>query len=69
MSSVAEAIFLGISTFPSESFIFDIYLQADMVIKSALKLMSDAYAPHILSLSTFKSGTWVEEPSGDSLVP
>ena len=48
---------------PDLFFNFDIYQQADMVIKSALKLVSDAYAPSILSLSTFESGTRAEESS------
>ncbi len=48
---------------PDLFFNFDIYQQADMVIKSALKLISDAYAPSILSLSTFESGTLAEESS------
>ena len=32
-----------------------------MIIKSALKLTSDAYAPSVLNLSTFESGTFAEE--------
>ncbi len=42
-------------------FNFDQYKQADMVIKAALKLTSDAYAPSILTLSTFESGILAEE--------
>ena len=42
---------------PERFFDFSAYQQADMVIKSALKLISDAYSPAILSLSTFESGT------------
>ena len=46
---------------PERFFDFNAYQQADMVIKSALKLVSDAYAPSIFSLSTFESGTRAEE--------
>ena len=46
---------------PERFFDFGAYKQADMVIKSALKLVSDAYAPVIFSLSTFESGTRAEE--------
>ena len=46
---------------PERFFDFSAYQQADMVIKSALKLISDAYSPAILSLSTFESGTRAEE--------
>ena len=46
---------------PERFFDFEAYQQADMVIKSALKLVSDAYAPAIFSLSTFESGTRAEE--------
>ncbi|UCD11609.1 MAG: radical SAM protein [Nitrospinaceae bacterium] len=46
---------------PERFFDFDAYRQADMVIKSALKLVSDAYAPSVFSLSTFESGTRAEE--------
>ncbi len=46
---------------PERFFDFGAYQQADMVIKSALKLVSDAHAPAILSLSTFESGTGAEE--------
>jgi len=46
---------------PERFFDFDAYQQADMVIKSALKLVSDAHAPAILSLSTFESGSGAEE--------
>ena len=46
---------------PDRFFDFSAYQQADMVIKSALKLISDAYSPSILSLSTFESGTRAEE--------
>jgi anaerobic magnesium-protoporphyrin IX monomethyl ester cyclase len=46
---------------PERFFDFPSYQQADMVIKSALKLVSDAYAPSVLSLSTFESGTRAEE--------
>jgi len=46
---------------PERFFDFNTYKQADMVIKSALKLVSDAYAPAIFSLSTFESGTRAEE--------
>ncbi len=42
-------------------FDFEAYKQADMIIKSALKLVSDAYSPSILTLSTFESGTRAEE--------
>jgi hypothetical protein len=42
-------------------FNFDSYKQADMIIKSALKLISDAFSPSILTLSTFESGTHAEE--------
>ena len=42
---------------PDQFFDFQTYKQADMIIKSALKLVSDAYAPSILTLSTFESGT------------
>lgn len=42
-------------------FDFEDYKQADMIIKSALKLISDAYSPSILTLSTFESGTRAEE--------
>lgn len=46
---------------PERFFDFDAYQQADMIIKSALKLVSDAYTPSIFSLSTFESGTRAEE--------
>ena len=46
---------------PERFFDFGAYKQADMVIKSALKLVSDAYSPAIFSLSTFESGTRAEE--------
>jgi len=46
---------------PERFFDFPSYQQADMVIKSALKLVSDAYAPAVFSLSTFESGTRAEE--------
>ena len=46
---------------PERFFDFGSYKQADMVIKSALKLVSDAYSPAIFSLSTFESGTRAEE--------
>ena len=46
---------------PERFFDFSTYKQADMVIKSALKLVSDAYSPSILTLSTFESGTRAEE--------
>jgi len=46
---------------PERFFNFDDYRQADMVIQSALKLVSDAYAPCILTLSTFESGFGAEE--------
>jgi len=46
---------------PDRFFNFEAYKQADMVIKSALKLISDAYAPSVLTLSTFESGTRAEE--------
>ena len=46
---------------PERFFNFESYQQADMIIKSALKLVSDAYAPSIFSLSTFESGTRAEE--------
>ena len=46
---------------PDRFFHFDSYRQADMIIKSALKLVSDAYSPSIFSLSTFESGTRAEE--------
>ena len=45
----------------SRFFDFETYKQADMIIKSALKLVSDAYSPSILTLSTFESGTRAEE--------
>ena len=46
---------------PERFFDFPSYQQADMVIKSALKLISDAHSPAVLSLSTFESGTRAEE--------
>ena len=46
---------------PESFFDFSTNKQADMVIKSALKLVSDAYSPSILTLSTFESGTRAEE--------
>lgn len=46
---------------PERFFDFQSYQQADMVIKSALKLVSDAHAPAVFSLSTFESGTRAEE--------
>ena len=48
---------------PEMFFDFESYQQADMIIKSALKLVSDAYSPSILSLSTYESGTRAEEPT------
>lgn len=49
---------------PDRFFDFDAYRQADMIIKSALKLISDAYAPSVFNLSTFESGTRAEESIG-----
>jgi len=46
---------------PDRFFNFDSYRQADMIIKSALKLVSDAYSPSVFSLSTFESGARAEE--------
>lgn len=46
---------------PELFFDIDVYRQADMIIKSALKLTSDAYSPSLISLSTFESGTRAEE--------
>ncbi len=46
---------------PKLFFDFKAYKEADMIIKSALKLVSDAYSPSILTLSTFESGTRAEE--------
>lgn len=46
---------------PDRFFDFDSYQRADMIIKSALKLTSDAYSPSIFSLSTFESGVRAEE--------
>jgi len=46
---------------PELFFNFNTYKQADMMIKSALKLVSDAYSPSILTLSTFESGFRAEE--------
>ncbi|SVD35956.1 uncharacterized protein METZ01_LOCUS388810, partial [marine metagenome] len=46
---------------PELFFDFNVYKEADMIIKSALKLVSDAYSPSILTLSTFESGTRAEE--------
>lgn len=46
---------------PDLFFQLDSYRQADMIIKSALKLTSDAFAPSVLTLSTFESGTFAEE--------
>lgn len=48
---------------PELFFDFNRYRQADMIVKSALKLVSDAYAPAILTLSTFESGARLEESS------
>lgn len=46
---------------PDLFFDFDVYRQADMIVKAALKLTSDAYSPSVLTLSTFESGTRAEE--------
>ncbi|MEE2986443.1 MAG: radical SAM protein [Nitrospinota bacterium] len=46
---------------PERFFDFDGYVEADMIIQSALKLVSDSCSPSILSLSTFESGTRAEE--------
>lgn len=46
---------------PDLFFDFNNYRQADTIIKSALKLVSDAYSPSILTLSTFESGIRAEE--------
>jgi len=46
---------------PERFFDFKAYKQADMIIKSALKLVSDAFSPSILTLSTFESGVRAEE--------
>ena len=46
---------------PERFFDFESYKQADMIIKSGLKLVSDAYSPSVLTLSTFESGTRAEE--------
>lgn len=46
---------------PERFFDFEEYRQADMIIKSALKLVSDAYSPAIFTLSTFESGVRAEE--------
>ncbi len=59
LSQIEEA--KAVMRTPDRFFDFDSYQQADMVIKSALKLVSDAYAPSVFSLSTFESGTRAEE--------
>ena len=59
ISAVEEA--KSVLRTPDRFFDFPSYKQADMVIKSALKLVSDAHAPAVLSLSTFESGTRAEE--------
>ncbi len=41
---------------PDLFFNLDAYRQADMIIKSALKLTSDAFSPSLITLSTFESG-------------
>ena len=46
---------------PDRFFDFNSYRQADLIIKSALKLVSDVYAPTVFNLSTFESGTRAEE--------
>ncbi|PIR01784.1 MAG: radical SAM protein [Nitrospinae bacterium CG11_big_fil_rev_8_21_14_0_20_45_15] len=46
---------------PERFFDFNAYRQADLIIKSALKLVSDVYAPTVFNLSTFESGTRAEE--------
>jgi hypothetical protein len=46
---------------PERFFDFESYKQADMIIRSGLKLVSDAYSPSTLTLSTFESGTRAEE--------
>lgn len=46
---------------PELFFNLDNYRQADMIVKSALKLTSDAYSPSIITLSTFESGSRAEE--------
>ena len=46
---------------PDLFFDLNTYQQADMIIKSALKLVSDAYSPTVFNLSTFESGTRAEE--------
>ncbi len=59
LSQVEEA--KAVMRTPERFFDFDAYRQADMIIKSALKLVSDAYSPTVFSLSTFESGTRAEE--------
>lgn len=59
ISGVEEA--KNVMRTPDRFFDFDAYRQADMIVKSALKLISDAYAPSILNLSTFESGVRAEE--------
>ncbi|QPJ64176.1 MAG: radical SAM protein [Candidatus Nitrohelix vancouverensis] len=46
---------------PERFFDFESYRQADLIIKSALKLVSDVYAPAVFNLSTFESGIRAEE--------
>ena len=59
ISGVSDA--KNIMRTPERFFNFNDYKQADMIIKSALKLVSDAYSPSVLTLSTFESGTRAEE--------
>ena len=48
---------------PEQFFKFDIYQEAHTVIQSALKLISDAYFPSMLSFLTYRSGNGAEESS------
>jgi anaerobic magnesium-protoporphyrin IX monomethyl ester cyclase len=59
ISGVSDA--KNIMRTPERFFNFNDYKQADMIIKSALKLVSDAYSPSVLTLSTFESGNRAEE--------
>ena len=54
ISGVSDA--KNIMRTPERFFNFNDYKQAYMIIKSALKLVSDAYSPSVLTLSTFESG-------------
>tara|TARA_Y100000294_G_scaffold62095_1_gene58822 strand:+ start:402 stop:2174 length:1773 start_codon:yes stop_codon:yes gene_type:complete len=61
MSRVDEA--KNVMRSPEHFFKFETYQEAHMIIKSALKLISDAWFPSMLNFLTYRSGSGAEESS------